>query len=65
MSFLQTEIRQQSQVLTTLLDRETENVQRMAAELRAQSVKYVIINKYSPLALSMSQEHDTVPTVGS
>jgi glucosamine--fructose-6-phosphate aminotransferase (isomerizing) len=42
-SFLQTEIRQQSQVLATLLDRETENVQRMAAELRVQKVKYVVI----------------------
>lgn len=43
MSFLQTEIHQQSKVLATLLDRETENAQRMAAELRAQSVKYIII----------------------
>ena len=43
MSILQEEIRQQPQVLMTLLDRETENVLRIAAELRARSVKYVIV----------------------
>ena len=42
-SFLQTEIRQQPQVLMTLLDREIENAQRIAADLRARSVKYVIM----------------------
>ncbi len=43
MSFLQDEIHQQPQILTTLLDRETENVRRIAANLRAQDVKYAII----------------------
>ena len=43
MSFLQTEIRQQPQVLMTLLDREIENARRIAADLRARSVKYVIM----------------------
>ncbi|MGA9350062.1 MAG: SIS domain-containing protein [Anaerolineae bacterium] len=43
MSFLQDEIRQQPQVLTTLLDREIENAQRIAADLRARGVKYVIM----------------------
>ena len=43
MSILQEEIHQQPQVLMTLLDREIENVQRIAAELRARSVKYVIV----------------------
>jgi len=42
-SFLQNEIRQQPQVLMTLLDREIENAQRIAADLRARSVKYVIM----------------------
>lgn len=42
-SLLQSEISQQPQVLMTLLDREIENVQRMAAGLRARDVKYVII----------------------
>lgn len=43
MSFLQDEIRQQPQVLTTLLDREIENAQRIAADLRGRGVKYVIM----------------------
>ncbi len=43
MSFLQNEIRQQPQVLTTLLSRETENTQRIAADLRRRGVKYCII----------------------
>jgi len=42
-SFLQDEIRQQPQVLMTLLDRETENAQRIAADLRGRGVKYVIM----------------------
>jgi glucosamine--fructose-6-phosphate aminotransferase (isomerizing) len=42
-SFLQDEIHQQPQVLTTLLDREIENAQRIAADLRARDVKYVIM----------------------
>jgi glucosamine--fructose-6-phosphate aminotransferase (isomerizing) len=42
-SFLQDEIRQQPQVLVTLLDREIENAQRIAAELRGRGVKYVIM----------------------
>jgi len=42
-SFLQNEIRQQPQVLMTLLDREIENAQRIAADLRARNVKYVIM----------------------
>ena len=41
-SFLQSEIRQQPQVLMTLLDRETENTQRIAADLRARGIRYVI-----------------------
>jgi len=43
MSFLQAEIRQQPQVLMTLLDCETDNVQGIAADLRARSIQYVII----------------------
>jgi glucosamine--fructose-6-phosphate aminotransferase (isomerizing) len=43
MSFLQTEIRQQPEVLTTLLDREAGNALRIAAQLRGRDVKYVII----------------------
>ena len=43
MSLLQDEVRQQPQVLMTLLDREIENAQRIAAELRARGVKYVIM----------------------
>lgn len=43
MSFLQDEIRQQPQVLMTLLEREIGNAQRIVADLRARSVKYVII----------------------
>lgn len=43
MSFLQSEIRQQPQVLMTLLDRETENAQRIAVDVGARGVKYVII----------------------
>jgi hypothetical protein len=38
-SFLQTEIRQQPQVIMTLLDREIENAQRIAADLQAPGVK--------------------------
>ena len=43
MSFLQDEIRQQPQVLMTLLDQETENARRIAADLRARGIKYVIM----------------------
>ena len=43
MSFLQSEIHQQPQILMTLLDRETENARRIAADLRARNVKYVIM----------------------
>jgi glucosamine--fructose-6-phosphate aminotransferase (isomerizing) len=43
MSFLQDEIRQQPQVLMTLLDRETANARRIAADLRAKTIKFVII----------------------
>ncbi len=43
MSFLQAEIHQQPQVLMALLDRETENARHIAAELRAQGVRYVIL----------------------
>lgn len=43
MSFLQDEIHQQPQVLTTLLDREVENVGRIAAGLHARAIKYVVI----------------------
>jgi glucosamine--fructose-6-phosphate aminotransferase (isomerizing) len=43
MSILESEIRQQAQVLTTLLDEETENTQRIAADLRGRDIKYVII----------------------
>lgn len=43
MSFLQDEIRQQPQALMTLLDRETENARRIAADLRGRGVKYVIM----------------------
>ena len=43
MSYLQTEIRQQPQVLVTLLDREIENAHRIAADLRARSIQYVIM----------------------
>lgn len=43
MSFLQNEIRQQPQALMTLLDRETENARRIAADLRARGVEYVVI----------------------
>ena len=43
MSVMQEEIRQQPRILRTLLDRETDNAQRIAAELRERSVKYVII----------------------
>lgn len=43
MSFLQSEIRQQPQILMTLLDRETENARRIAADLRTRNVKYVIM----------------------
>lgn len=43
MSFLQDEIRQQPQVLMTLLEREAGNARRIAAELRARRPAYVII----------------------
>lgn len=43
MSFLQKEIRQQPQVLMTLLDREAENVRQIAASVRARRPKYVVI----------------------
>jgi len=43
MSFLQDEIYHQPQVLTSLLDREVENVGRIAAGLRARAIKYVVI----------------------
>lgn len=43
MSFLQQEIRQQPQVLMTLLERETDNAQQIAAALRERRIKYVII----------------------
>jgi len=43
MSFLQSEIRQQPQMLMTLLDRETESAGRIAADLRARNIKYVIM----------------------
>jgi glucosamine--fructose-6-phosphate aminotransferase (isomerizing) len=42
-SFLQTEIRQQPQVLMRLLDQEIENARRIAADLQARGVKYVIM----------------------
>jgi len=43
MFFLQSEIHQQPQILMALLDHETENVRRIAADLRARSIKYVIV----------------------
>lgn len=43
MSFMQTEIHQQPQVLTDLLDQETANAHRIATELRRRDIKYVII----------------------
>jgi len=43
MSILQDEIREQPQVLTTLLDTEGENTRRIAADLRARGIKYVIM----------------------
>lgn len=43
MSFLQTEIHQQPQVLATLLDREAGEARRIAAALRARAVQYVVI----------------------
>jgi glucosamine--fructose-6-phosphate aminotransferase (isomerizing) len=43
MSFLQDEVRQQPQVLMTLLDQEAENAQRIADELKTRQIKYVII----------------------
>jgi glucosamine--fructose-6-phosphate aminotransferase (isomerizing) len=43
MSFLQSEIRQQPQVLMTLLDREGENARRIAADLQTRTVRYVVI----------------------
>jgi len=42
-SFLQSEIRQQPQALMTLLDREIENARRIAADLQARGIKYVIM----------------------
>jgi glucosamine--fructose-6-phosphate aminotransferase (isomerizing) len=43
MSFLQDEIRQQPQVMMTLLERESDNARHIAAALRAYDPKYVII----------------------
>jgi glucosamine--fructose-6-phosphate aminotransferase (isomerizing) len=43
MSFLQDEIRQQPQVLMTLLEREVENAWRIAGDLQAHQPRYVII----------------------
>jgi len=43
MSFLRDEIHQQPQVLTTLLEREEENVGQIAADLRTRGIKYVIV----------------------
>ncbi|MGD8489854.1 MAG: SIS domain-containing protein [Anaerolineae bacterium] len=43
MSFLQEEIQQQPEVLATLLDQEYGNVARIADDLRARNIKYVII----------------------
>ena len=43
MSFLQREIRQQPQVLMTLLDQEIENAQRIADDLRARGIKHVMV----------------------
>ncbi len=43
MSYLQREIGQQPEVLTTLLDREVENVRRIAADLGQRDVRYVVI----------------------
>ncbi len=43
MSFLQDEIREQPQVLATLLDREAGNAQRIAGELHGREISYVII----------------------
>jgi glucosamine--fructose-6-phosphate aminotransferase (isomerizing) len=43
MSILQSEIHQQPQVLTTLLQQEMPTAQRIAADLRARPVQYVVI----------------------
>jgi glucosamine--fructose-6-phosphate aminotransferase (isomerizing) len=43
MSFLQDEIHQQPQVLTTLLETEEKNTRRIAADLRARDVKCVVV----------------------
>jgi glucosamine--fructose-6-phosphate aminotransferase (isomerizing) len=43
MSHLQAEIRQQPQTIMTLLDCEAENAQRIAADLKARSIKYVVM----------------------
>lgn len=43
MSFLQDEIREQPQVLATLLDREGENARRIAADLQRRGAQYVVI----------------------
>ncbi|MFZ5917302.1 MAG: SIS domain-containing protein [Chloroflexota bacterium] len=43
MSFLQDEIHQQPQVLNRLLERETENARRIAADLRGRAIKYVVV----------------------
>jgi glucosamine--fructose-6-phosphate aminotransferase (isomerizing) len=43
MSHLQAEIHQQPQVLATLLDREAENAQRIAAAVRRRGVQYVVV----------------------
>jgi glucosamine--fructose-6-phosphate aminotransferase (isomerizing) len=43
MSFLHDEILEQPQVLSRLLDRERDNVRRIAAEVRARGIQYVVI----------------------
>ena len=43
MSFLQNEIHQQPQVLMTLLDQEKENARRIATDLWARGIKYIVI----------------------
>jgi glucosamine--fructose-6-phosphate aminotransferase (isomerizing) len=43
MSHLQAEIRQQPQTIMTLLDCEAENAQRIAADLKARSIQYVVM----------------------
>ena len=43
MALLQDEIRQQPQVLATLIDQERKNTRRIAADLQARGIDYVII----------------------